>query len=382
MSFGRSSLALAVALAMIPAVENAIAESADKELIKAVQSLKLDATKDALAKGANANAILELRRGEGGMFKAPAKVNTPILFAALSNGIPEFPLLLLEKGADPKAVDSLGYTALMFSDTWFQGTYRLRAAGGTIKPLSGQHSAPLTEMLLERGADPCAKNKNGWTPLHFASSSWLPKKVELLLAKGCDPNVQDSEGYTPLMRAVALGDIDSVRLLLSKGADQKLVPPKQSFELKRHLTGEGYLKTVLQRESTGTPLPQILKRPYEPAPDQATLVFFRNKGGDGIALKPSVFLNGEQLARMQYGRYVAFRVPAAKYEINVDFTWNPIVEFEPQAGKIYYFRICDPYWRVAWQVPEEEALFGIDKLSLIDPGNTKSASNVASPSAK
>ncbi len=120
-----------------------------------------------------------------------------------------------------------------------------------------------------------------------------------------------------------------------------------------------------------------VKRPFAPVADKATLVLFRNKGGTGIALKPSIFLDGEQLARMQYGRYVAFTVPAGKHEIAVDFAWNPTVEILTETGKVYYFRLCDPYWRVAWQVSEEEALFGLGKLAPIDPDNVKSKDTVA-----
>ena len=80
--------------------------------------------------------------------------------------------------------------------------------------------------LLDRGADPRASNKNGWTPLHLAAQfNENPGVVTLLLDRGADPRASNN-GHTPLHWAVrSNGNPGVVTLLLDRGADPR-VPDK------------------------------------------------------------------------------------------------------------------------------------------------------------
>jgi hypothetical protein len=75
------------------------------------------------------------------------------------------------------------------------------------------------KLLLERGADPNAKNKDGKTPLHVAAIRGSVDVARLLLQYGVDPNVQDERGRTPLHVAAIRGRVDVVRFLLEHGAN-------------------------------------------------------------------------------------------------------------------------------------------------------------------
>ena len=75
--------------------------------------------------------------------------------------------------------------------------------------------------LLANGADPNARDDNGWTPLHFAAQSGAIQVASLLLKHGAEVDAADSNGNTPLFRAVfaCTGDGSLISVLRAAGAD-------------------------------------------------------------------------------------------------------------------------------------------------------------------
>jgi hypothetical protein len=72
--------------------------------------------------------------------------------------------------------------------------------------------------LLDRGADPAARDDYGTTPLHLACRRGSLAIARLLLDRRADPNAVNQSGTTPLHEAASSGDVDTVQLLLSHGA--------------------------------------------------------------------------------------------------------------------------------------------------------------------
>jgi len=124
---------------------------------------------------------------------------TPLHTAAFRGDVEGVKQQLLERGADPNAKDNAGKTPLY-----------LAAFRGHVE---------IVKLLLERGADPNAKNNDGWTPLHKATNEGHVEVVKLLLERGADPNAKDNAGWTPLHDAAHGGHVEVVKLLLERGAD-------------------------------------------------------------------------------------------------------------------------------------------------------------------
>jgi len=78
--------------------------------------------------------------------------------------------------------------------------------------------------LLDAGADvhATARNTMKVQPLHAAVAARSQEIVQLLLDRGADPNARQQLGYTALMGAAGAGRDDMVTLLLARGADPAL----------------------------------------------------------------------------------------------------------------------------------------------------------------
>jgi ankyrin repeat protein len=101
--------------------------------------------------------------------------------------------------------------------------------------------ANVTALLLERGADPDAVDADGFTPLHYAARNKDGVGiVRALLQHGARPNVRLNQkkptavaasgivlqGATPLALAADINNLDTVRMLVDGGADP-LIPTER-----------------------------------------------------------------------------------------------------------------------------------------------------------
>jgi len=130
---------------------------------------------------------------------ADSRGQTPVMHAA-AFGSYEAMKLLIDAGADVKAVSASGMTALHF-------------CAGDIRKV---------RLLVDHGADVNAQSKMGRTPLLVAAyTNGASETVKLLLSKGVSVNAADTSGITPLIAAANVNDSTTAKLLIDHGADIK-----------------------------------------------------------------------------------------------------------------------------------------------------------------
>lgn len=78
----------------------------------------------------------------------------------------------------------------------------------------------IVQNLLDRDADPNAKDKVGNSVLFFANND--PEIAELLLNNGVDVNLKNDQGRTVLIDAASANDLEFVKLLLKHKADRQI----------------------------------------------------------------------------------------------------------------------------------------------------------------
>ncbi len=80
-------------------------------------------------------------------------------------------------------------------------------------------NVPLLQSLLDRGANPNARDRDGRTPLMDAARAGHVDAMRALLLGGAKVNAWSRAGSTALIEAAARGHADAVRLLIDSGAD-------------------------------------------------------------------------------------------------------------------------------------------------------------------
>ncbi len=128
---------------------------------------------------------------------------------------------LLDRGANPNArravLSELSRYLLRRNTRAATPDFREQTPLLIIAITKGQY--PIARLLLERGADPNARDKAGYTVLAHAVLSGDPELVRLLLARGADPAARMPDGATALREGPSSGG----RLRISNSAIQRML---------------------------------------------------------------------------------------------------------------------------------------------------------------
>ena len=159
---------------------------------------------------------------------------TPLHFA-IELGSIELTKAILERNANINAKDKKGMTPLHYASAFdFDNpdmAQLLIANGANLKEVSDLGTTPLhlaagkgfvniARFLLQKGSDINAKDKKGFSALHYASDSTEKQNmVQFLIDNGANLKEVSHLGITPLHLAVNSVLVNIARLLLEKGSD-------------------------------------------------------------------------------------------------------------------------------------------------------------------
>ena len=104
---------------------------------------------------------------------------------------------------------------------------------GTLRDavMAGELSA--VSELMDKGVDPNSPRERlaDWTPLHYAAQLGHTEIIDTLLDHGAEPQSRDKDGQTPLMQTGYWGRTEAKELLLRRGGGEESgVPPKMIME--------------------------------------------------------------------------------------------------------------------------------------------------------
>ncbi|CAG7816021.1 unnamed protein product [Allacma fusca] len=163
----------------------------------------------------------------GAAVNVPCELGVTPLLVAAAFGKVEIAKILLEHGADVRAVQGVSLDSALYLATAAGSMpcvkFFLEKLSPHIRNTYGETPLHLSEstetaaLLLVKGGNPDAVDIYGRSPLHFAVMKEF-LKLKTLVQYGADVNLQDKHGQTPLHLAAMQGASRKAGYLLSHGA--------------------------------------------------------------------------------------------------------------------------------------------------------------------
>ncbi|HVS33724.1 MAG TPA: ankyrin repeat domain-containing protein [Thermoanaerobaculia bacterium] len=180
---------------------------------------------DAIRSG-DAAAVHSLLDSDPGLL-AGRQNNVSAVMWAIYNGRKEIARLLVQRGADVSfheacaLGDAERVAAMLEADASLLDAKSPDGFPGVGLAIFFGHPG-IARLLIERGADVAmpADNAQRVAPVHAAAAACDRETMLLLLERGADPNARQQMDYTALHGAASRGDVEMAKMLIDRGADR------------------------------------------------------------------------------------------------------------------------------------------------------------------
>ncbi|KAM0349557.1 hypothetical protein ACHAP4_010335 [Fusarium culmorum] len=173
-----------------------IADKLIPEYISGVRDMAdLDRVAILISRDSGRQSMLEKLLKSGVSAKVAETDGTSILYLAACRNSSQVVQILIDRGADVAATNREGLT-----------------------PLHVAQNADIAKILLQSGAIVDARANDGRTPLHRAVDSDILEVVDILLDMGAAVDALDEMDFTPLHSACGRGCLEAAKRLIAKGA--------------------------------------------------------------------------------------------------------------------------------------------------------------------
>jgi ankyrin repeat protein len=187
--------------------------------------------------------------------KADASGLTPLIAAAMRDHVPSIEVLL-ENGADIEEPGPQGFRplALSIAESKYEAAKALMDGGADVSVASGEDGltplmviaaqtspaegsrflpgstrpSDIAKGLVERGAEVNAQSKNGVTALMIAATHNSAPMIGLLMDAGADPSIKNKQGLTATDVAEKNGNLEAAQAILVLGSGRSAAAPPEN----------------------------------------------------------------------------------------------------------------------------------------------------------
>jgi quinoprotein dehydrogenase-associated probable ABC transporter substrate-binding protein len=187
--------------------------------------------------------------------KADSSGLTPLIAAAMRDHVPSIEVLL-ENGADIEEPGPQGFRplALSIAESKYEAAKALMDGGADVSVASGEDGltplmviaaqtspaegsrflpgstrpSDIAKGLVERGAEVNAQSKNGVTALMIAATHNSAPMIGLLMDAGADPSIKNKQGLTATDVAEKNGNLEAAQAILVLGSGRSAAAPPEN----------------------------------------------------------------------------------------------------------------------------------------------------------